>query len=71
MSGLGRAAFYLLGRTEIYMLIYVDDLLWLVRVSQKGIEKVCLVIFFFVVLGLPFSWHKLKGGMNLVGLVSF
>ncbi|CAE7173456.1 unnamed protein product [Symbiodinium pilosum] len=40
MSGLGRAAFYLLGRTEIYMLIYVDDLLWLVRVSQKGIEKV-------------------------------
>ena len=62
MSGLGRAAFYLLGRTEIYMLIYVDDLLWLARVSQKRIEKVCLVIFFFVVLGLPFSWHKFKGG---------
>ena len=62
MSGLGRAAFYLLGKREIFMLVYVDDLLWLARNDKDSVQMVCLVIFFFVLLGLPFSWRKFKGG---------
>ncbi|OLP92219.1 hypothetical protein AK812_SmicGene26002 [Symbiodinium microadriaticum] len=58
----GRAAFYTLGKTEIFMLVYVDELLWLVRIGENGMKKVCLIIFFFVLLGLPFSWHKFRGG---------
>ncbi|CAE7438573.1 unnamed protein product [Symbiodinium sp. CCMP2592] len=52
MSGLGRAAFYMLGKTDIFMLVYVDDILWLVRVGENGMEKVCLVIYFFVLMAL-------------------
>ena len=44
------------------MLVYVDELLWLVRIGENGMKKVCLIIFFFVLLGLPFSWHKFRGG---------
>ena len=62
MSGLGRAAFYLLGKREIFMLVYVDDLLWLAHNDKDSVQMVCLVIFFFVLLGLPFSWRKFKGG---------
>ena len=45
MSGVGRAAFYLLGRSEIYMLIYVDDILWLARDDKSGVERICMVVF--------------------------
>ena len=70
MSGIGRAAFCLLGRSEIYMLIYVDDILWLARVDKSGVERICMVIFVFVVLGLPFSWRKFMGSEEF-GCVGF
>ena len=44
------------------MLVYVDDLLWLAHNDKDSVQMVCLVIFFFVLLGLPFSWRKFKGG---------
>ena len=31
MAGIGRAAFYMLGQSELFMLVYVDDLLWITR----------------------------------------
>ena len=46
MAGLGRSAFYVLGRAALMQLIYVDDLVWLV--GEKGadwmaswLEKTC------------------------------
>ena len=62
MSGLGRAAYYLWGKLGIMQLVYVDDLLWLVG-EKGGIEHVVLVIFFYVLMGLPFSWKKFAGGL--------
>ena len=62
MSGLGRAAYYLWGKLGILQLVYVDDLLWLVG-EKGGIEHVVLVIFFYVLMGLPFSWKKFAGGL--------
>ena len=31
MAGIGRAAFYMLSQSELFMLVYVDDLLWITR----------------------------------------
>ena len=45
MSGIGRAAFYMLGQSEVFMLVYVDDLLWITR-DKRGIEKIILTIYF-------------------------
>lgn len=64
MSGIGRAAFYMLGQSEVFMLVYVDDLLWITR-DKRGIEKIILTIYFMTVLGLPFAWKKFKGGVDL------
>lgn len=41
MGGVGRATYYLFGRAKILLLVYVDDLLWLVR-DARGIELVVL-----------------------------
>eukprot|EP00435_Cladocopium_sp_Y103_P039501 s2825_g10.t1 len=51
VSGLGRAVYYALGKSELYLLVYVDDLLWVVR-EAKGLELVVMSIFFLEVLGL-------------------
>ena len=64
MAGIGRAAFYMLGQSELFMLVYVDDLLWITR-DKMGIEKTILIIYFMTVLGLPFAWKKFKGGVDL------
>ena len=64
MAGLGRSVYYLLGRAELALLIYVDDLLWLIR-DKQGLELIPLVIFYLVVLGLPFAWKKFGGGSVL------
>ena len=61
MAGLGRSAFYVLGRAALMQLIYVDDLVWLVG-EKGGLEKLIAVVFYYAVLGLPFAWHKFKGG---------
>ena len=59
MSGLGRLVY-----AEMAMLVFVDDLFWLTR--DKGcIEKILVSIFFLVILGLPFSWKKFCGGLQL------
>ena len=46
------------------MLVYVDDMLWITR-DKMGIEKTILIIYFMTVLGLPFAWKKVKGGVDL------
>ena len=58
MSGLGRAAFYMLGKSGVMQLVYVDDLLWLVG-EKGGIELLVMVIYFYALIGLPFSWKSL------------
>ena len=64
MAGLGRSVYYLLGRAELALLIYVDDLLWLIR-DKQALGLIPLVIFYLVVLGLPFAWKKFGGGSVL------
>lgn len=64
MSGIGRAVYYLLGRSELFMLVYVDDLLWIAR-DTSGIDKIILTIYFMTIVGLPFAWKKFRGGVDL------
>ena len=64
MSGVGRAVYYALGKSELFLLVYVDDLLWLVR-EAKGLELIVMSIFYLEVLGLPFAWKKFKGGLDV------
>ena len=64
MSGVGRAAYYLLGQSELFILVYVDDLLWITR-DKVGIEKIILAIYFMTIVGLPFAWKKFQGGVDL------
>jgi len=59
----------MLGQSELFMLVYVDDLLW-IRRDKLGIEKIILIIYFMTVLGWPFAWKKIKGGVDLA-LVGF
>ena len=61
MSGLQRAVFYLLGRSDVFLLTYVDDLLWLVR-GSAAMDAVAIALLFLVTLGLPLSWPKCQGG---------
>jgi len=64
MAGLGRLVYYMWGRAELALLVYVDDLLWLTR-EKGGIEKIVVSIFLLIVLGLPFTWKKFSGGLSL------
>ena len=61
MSGLGRAAFYLLGKREIFMLVYVDDLLWLAHNDKDSVQMVCLVIFFLCVTRIALFLAEVQG----------
>ena len=69
MSGVGRSVYYALGKSELFLLVYVDDLLWMVC-EAKGLELIVMSIFYLEVLGLPFGWKKFKGGIDVewVGL---
>ena len=69
MAGLGRSSFYLIGRLALDQLIYSDDLFWLTCVAA-GVPWIVLIIFYYVLLGLPFAWHKFSGGLKC-GWVGF
>ena len=64
MAGLGRLGYYALGKAGVQQLVYVDDLLFLTN-DCKGIGQTVLLIFLYVVLGLPFTWKKFRGGVEL------
>ena len=64
MSGIGKAVYYMLGQSELFILVCVDDLLWITR-DKAGIDKIILTIYFMTIVGLPFAWKKFKGGVDL------
>ena len=57
MSGLGRAAYYLIACLEINHMVYSDDLFWLTQDTAHGIDYIVLQVYLYVVLGVPFSWN--------------
>ena len=64
MAGLGRLGYYALGKAGVQQLVYVNDLLFLTN-DSKGIGQIVLLIFLYAVLGLPFTWKKFRGGVEL------
>ena len=46
------------------LLVFVDDLFWLTR-EKGGVEKIVISVYFLVILGLPFSWSKFCGGLDV------
>ena len=46
------------------LLVFVDALIWLTR-EKGGIEKIVISVYFLVILGLPFSWSKFCGGLDV------
>lgn len=61
ITGFGRSAYYMLGKAEVEQLVYVDDLLWLTR-DREGVETIVVIVFYYVLTGLSFSWNKFIGG---------
>ena len=60
-SGLGRLLYYAHGQDHTTLLTYVDDLIWLTESSQ-GLPRILASIFLLEILGIPFAWHKFRGG---------
>ena len=64
MSGVQRAVFHLLGQQKVFMLTYVDDILWLVS-GKPAMDAIAVVLLFLVALGMPLSWRKCEGGVKV------
>ena len=60
-SGLGRLLYYAHGQDRTTLLTYVDDLIWITESSQ-GLPRILASIFLLEILGIPFAWHKFRGG---------
>ena len=58
---------YTLGKSELCLLVYVDDLLWMVR-EAKGLDLIVMSIFLLEVLGWPFA-EKFKVALTSNGSV--
>ena len=63
-GGAGRGALYLAGQRWLMQLLYVDDFQWHAT-GPKAHETLLLVVFYYVVMGIPFSWKKFRGGLNM------
>jgi hypothetical protein len=63
LAGAGRGLHYVLSRESIWQLIFSDDFAW--TASGPDFElKLILTLLYYVVLGVPFSWHKTGGGLS-------
>eukprot|EP00971_Amphidinium_carterae_P338091 6475264-Amphidinium_carterae.2 len=64
-GALGRLVMHILGPDEwLQMLIFVDDLLFLAKGPGK-FEAILLCLLLWTLMGTPFSWRKLRGGLKL------
>ena len=60
---ISRCALSMTGSSEFFYLIFADD----IKMSAAGPEKfelLIMVLFFWALLGCPFSWRKTRGGMR-------
>ncbi|CAL1153097.1 unnamed protein product, partial [Cladocopium goreaui] len=63
-SGIQRAVYYLTGTLKLFLLTYVDDLLFITQ-GKAATDAIVVALLFMVVLGVPLSWHKCKGGTQV------
>ena len=63
MCSVQRATIHLIGPKLLFMLSYVDDILWLAK-GKEAKEAIAVVLLFLVAIGHPFSWCKCKGGLS-------
>eukprot|EP00971_Amphidinium_carterae_P341389 6480156-Amphidinium_carterae.1 len=62
-AALGRVALSLLPEEKwLFQLVYLDDILLLAKGNEK-LQDLAFVLFIWRVLGTPFSWRKVKGGL--------
>ena len=54
---------HLLGQKLVFVLTYVDDILWLAK-GKEAKEAIAVVLLFLVAIGVPFSCSKCKGGLS-------
>ena len=45
-------------------LVYVDDVLWLMRNAKRCVDCILLQILLYVLLGHAFSWRQFWGGIE-------
>ena len=63
-SAIARLSLYITGRGPVWQLVFADDIEWVV--SGPGMfEELALIIFWQVLMGVPFAWHKFGGGSEL------
>ena len=60
---LARGARGVVGRAELWQLLFADDLNWLAK-GIPGIRALVLALFLLSALGTPFTWKKVGGGFS-------
>ena len=60
-AAISRVGLVIVGRHEFWQLIYADDYDWMISGPDMA-TNVLVVVFFYVLVGMPFAWHKCGGG---------
>ena len=63
-AGAGRMSILLTHCEEFWQLLFADDYQWQFS-GENGVWNILLVIFYLVLIGMPFSWKKFRGGDEL------
>ena len=59
-----RAVLYLMFQEFFYQLLFADDYKWNVC-GPRGPFNLLLTVFFYEVIGMPWSWTKFRGGLEV------
>jgi len=64
IGGIGRLTLMLMGKANFWQFIFADDLEWVVQ-GPGMFQNLVLAVFSQVVAGVPYSWKKFGGGLEL------
>jgi hypothetical protein len=55
---------YLMFQDVFWQLLFADDFSWAAS-GPNAISNMVLSLFWLVIIGVPISWHKRKGGVEV------
>ena len=63
LSGILRFVYYMWGDTPVSHMVFVDDMEWVAE-GPKGLRCILIAILMMIIVGVPFAWHKFRGGVT-------
>ena len=63
LSGILRFVYYMWETRAVSQMVFVDDMEWIAD-GPCGMRCILVGILFMVAVGVPFAWHKFKGGIE-------